>query len=148
MSITIQCVKDLQQCVGSIQECLSDFKSVYASFQENSFTPLLGNVDMKSICLNQLTKDVVNVNADAWSVSQRMHKMGQTISTLEKGLDFIKKRDLTFLQKEFNSFKTRVSDFIKLCQEMGCFGPQGQSDGDDTGKSKSQPLCRSGTETQ
>ena len=25
-----------------------------------------------------------------------------------------------------------MSDFIKLCQETGCFGPQGQSDGDDT----------------
>ena len=132
MSVTNQCVKDLQQCVGSIQECLSDFKSVYASFQENLFTPLLGNVDANSICLNQLTKDVVNVNEDVWAVSQRMHKMGQTISTLEKGLDFAKKKDLTSLQKEFNSFKTRLSDFIRLSQQMGLFGPHGQSDGDDT----------------
>ena len=93
MSITNQCVKDLQQCVGSIQEHLSDFKSVYASFWENLFTPLLGNVDANSICLNELTKDVANVNEDIRSVSQRMHKMGQTISTLEKGLDFTKKRD-------------------------------------------------------
>ena len=84
MSVTNQCVKDLQQCIGSIQECLYDFKSVYASFWENSFTPLLGNVDTNSICFDQLTKHVVNVNEDVWSVSQRMHKMGQTISTLEK----------------------------------------------------------------
>ena len=51
----------LQRNVKSIQKDLDEFQNVYTSFCENSFTPLLGNVDANNICLNELSKDVSSV---------------------------------------------------------------------------------------
>ena len=111
-------IKDLQQNVGSTQKNLDKFKNVYTSFQESSFVPLLGNVDTNNICLNDLSKDVTNVQENVWSITQKVHKMGQTMSSFEKGLDFVKSKELTPLQKDFNSFKSKVSDFIVSTSRM------------------------------
>ena len=72
-------------------------------------------MDANNICLNELSKDVMNVQENVWSITQKVHKMGQTMSSFEKSLDFVKSKKLTPLQKDFNSFKSKVSDFIDLC---------------------------------
>ena len=73
------------------------------------------NVDANSICLNELSKDVTNDQENVWSITLKVHKMGQTKSSFEKSLDFIKSKELTLLQKDFISFKSKVSEFIDLC---------------------------------
>ena len=95
-------IKDLQQNVESIQKNLNEFKTVYTSFQENSFIPLMGNVDANNICLNELSKDVMNVQENVWSITQKVHKMGQTMSSFEKSLDFIKSEELRTIAKGFH----------------------------------------------
>ena len=81
----------------------------------------MGNVDANNICLNELGKDVMNVQENVQSINQKVHKMGQTMSSFEKSLDFIKSKELTPLQRDFISFKSRLFNFIDLCQQKGCF---------------------------
>ena len=78
-------VKMLQQGVESTQTNLEEFKNVYSSFREKAFTPLLGNVDVNNLCLNELGKDVTTIQEDVRSLTLKVHKMGQTLSFLEKG---------------------------------------------------------------
>ena len=80
-------VKMLQQGVESTQSNLEEFKMVYTSFREKAFAPLLGNVDANNICVNELVKDVTSMRGDVWSLTQKVHKMSQTLSLLEKGMD-------------------------------------------------------------
>ena len=114
-------IKDLQQNVESTQKNLNEFKNVYTSFRESSFITLFGNVDTNNICLNELSKGVMCVQENVWSITQKVHKMGQTMSSFEKSLDFVKSKELTLLQKDFISFRSKVSDFIDLCWQAGCF---------------------------
>ena len=93
---------------------------MYTSFHEKSFVPLMGNVDTNNICLNELRKDVTNVQENVWSISQKVHKMGQTVSSFERSQDSINSKDLTQLKRDFISLKSRVLDFIDLCQQVGC----------------------------
>ena len=94
---------------------------MYTSFCEKSFAPLMGNVDTNSICLNELRKDVMNVQENVWSISQKVHKMGQTTSTIEKNVNTGSSKELTQLRRDFMSLYLRVSDFIELCQQVPCF---------------------------
>ena len=80
-------VKMLQQGVESTQSNLEEFKKVYTSFHEKAFAPLLGNVDANNLCVNELVKDVTSMRGDVWSLTQKVHKMSQTLSFLEKGTD-------------------------------------------------------------
>ena len=94
---------------------------MYTSFHEKSFAPLMGNVDTNSICLNELRKDVMNVQENVWSISQKVHKMGQTMSTIKKNMNTGSSKELTQLRRDFMSLCPRVSDFIELCQQVPCF---------------------------
>ena len=80
-------VKTLQQGVESTQSNLEEFKKVYTSFHEKAFAPLLGNVDTNNLCVNELVKDVMSMRGDVRSLTQKVHKMSQTLSLLEKGMD-------------------------------------------------------------
>ena len=124
-------VKDLQQNVESTEKDLNTFQNVYTSFHEKSFVPLMGNVDANNICLNELRKDVMNVQENVWSISQKVHKMGQTVSSFERSLDSINSKELTQLKRDFISLKSRVSDFIDLCQQVGCFESPGCQTADE-----------------
>ena len=114
-------VKDLQQNVESIQKNLNEFQNVYTSSHEKSFAPLMGNVHANSICLNELGKDVINVQENVWSISKKVHKMGQTTSTIKKNMNTRSSKELTQLRRDFMSLCLRVSDFIELCQQVPCF---------------------------
>ena len=81
-------VKMLQRGVEITRTDLEEFKNVYSSFCEKAFTPLLGNVDANNLCLNELGKDVTTIQEDVWSLTLKVHKMGQTLSSLEKGHEF------------------------------------------------------------
>ena len=63
----------------------------------------MGNVDANSICLNELGKDVMNVQENLWSISQKVHKMGQTTSTIEKNMNPMNSKELTQLRRDFMS---------------------------------------------
>ena len=78
-------VRTLQWGVESTRSNLEEFKNVYSSFHEKAFTPLLGNVDTNNLCLNELGKDVTSIQGDVQSLTQKVHKMSQTLSFLEKG---------------------------------------------------------------
>ena len=104
---------------------------MYTSFCEKSFVPLVGNVDTNNICLNELGKDVMNVQENVWSISQKVHKMGQTVSSFEKSLDSINNKELIQLKRDFISLKSRVLDFIDLCQQVGCFESLGCQTADE-----------------
>ena len=80
-------VKTLQQGVESTRSNLEEFKKVYTSFCEKAFAPLLGNVDANNLCVNELVKDVTFMRGDVQSLTQKVHKMSQTLSLLEKGMD-------------------------------------------------------------
>ena len=114
-------VKNLQQNVESIKKDLNEFQNVYTSFCEKSFTPLMGNVDANSICQNEVRKDVMNVQENLWSISQKVHKIGQTMSTIKKNMNPGSSKELTQLRRDFMSLHLRVSDFIELCQQVPCF---------------------------
>ena len=60
---------------------------MYTSFHEKAFAPLLGNVDTNNLCVNELVKDVTSMRGDVWSLTQKVHKMSQTLSLLGKGTD-------------------------------------------------------------
>ena len=94
---------------------------MYTSFHEKSFAPLMGNVDANSICLNKLGKDVTNIQENVWSTSQKVYKMGQTMSSIEKSMNARSSKELTQLRGDFISLHLRVSDFIDLCQQVGLF---------------------------
>ena len=80
-------VKTLQQGVESTRSNLEEFKKVYMSFREKAFAPLLGNVDANNLCVNELVKDVTSTRGDVRSLTQKVHKLSQTLSLLEKGTD-------------------------------------------------------------
>ena len=104
---------------------------MYTSFHEKSFALLMGNVDTNSICLNELRKDVMNVQENVWSISKKAHKMGQTVSFIEKCMNARSSKELTQLRGDFISLNSRVLDFIDLCQQVGCFESLGQRTTDD-----------------
>ena len=91
----------------------------------------MGNIDDNNICLNKLRKDVTNVQENVWSISQKVHKMGQTVSSFEKSLNSMNSKELTQLKRDFISLKLRVSDFIDLCQQLGCFESPGCQTADE-----------------
>ena len=101
-------VQDLQQNVKSIQKDLDEFRNVYTLFHENSFTPLLGNVDANNICLNELSKDVSSVQENVWSISQKVHKMSQAVYSIEKNMDVRCSKELTQLRGDFISLHSSV----------------------------------------
>ena len=91
---------------------------MYTSFHEKSFAPLMGNVDANSICLNELGKDVTK---KMYGLSVRVHKLGQTVSSIEKNMNTRCSKELMQLRRDFISLPLRVSDFIELCQQVACF---------------------------
>ena len=78
-------VKTLQWGVESTRSNLEEFKKVYTSFREKAFAPLLGNVDANNLCVNELVKDVTSTRGDVRSLTQKVQKLNQTLSLLEKG---------------------------------------------------------------
>ena len=78
-------VKTLQQGVESTRSNLEEFKRVYMLFREKAFAPLLGNVDANNLCVNELVKDVTSTRGDVRSLTQKVQKLTQTLSLLEKG---------------------------------------------------------------
>ena len=105
---------------------------MYTSFHENSFTPLLGNVDANNICLNELGKDVSSIQENVQSISQKVHKMSQAVYSIEKNMDFRCSKELTQLRGDFVSLHSRVSEFIDLCQQVACFESPCHRTADDT----------------
>ena len=103
-------VKMLQRGVEITQTDLEEFKNVYSSFHEKAFTPLLGNVDANNLCLNELGKDVTTIQEDVQSLTLKVHKMGQTLSSLEKGTN----PELTKLKPDVGSFQMKVLGFNDL----------------------------------
>ena len=81
----------------------------------------MGNVGANNICLNELGKDVMNVQENVWSISQKVHKMGQTMSTIKRNMNTGSSKELTQLRRDFMSLCLRVSDFIELCQQVPIF---------------------------
>ena len=122
-------VRMLQQGVESTRSNLEEFKNVYSSFCEKAFTPLLGNVDANSLCLNELGKDVTSIQGDVRSLTQKVHKMSQTLSFLEKGTN----PGFTKLRPDVGSPQTKMLGFDDSCQEgehsrfqrRGSFGTDG-----------------------
>ena len=51
--------------------------------------------------------------------------MGQMVSSFEKSLDFVNSKELTWLKRDFISLRSRVLDFIDLCQQVECFESPG-----------------------
>ena len=86
---------------------------MYSSFHEKAFTPLLGNVDTNSLCLNELGKDVTTIQENVWSLTLKVHKMGQTLSSLEKGMN----SEFSKLKPNEGSFQMKVLGFDDSCQE-------------------------------
>ena len=104
---------------------------MYSSFCEKAFTPLLGNVDTNNLCLNELGKDVTSIQGDVWSLTQKVHKMSQTLSFLEKGTN----PGFTKLKPDASSPQMKMLGFDDSCQEgehpgfqrQGSFGTDGAS---------------------
>ena len=106
-------VKMLQQGVENTQTDLEEFKNVYSSFREKAFTPLLGNVDTNSLCFNELGKDVTTIQEDVWSLTLKVHKMSQTLSSLEKSMN----SEFPKLKPDEGNFQMKVLGFNDSCQE-------------------------------
>ena len=106
-------VKMLQQGVESTRSNLEEFKKVYTSFREKAFAPLLGNVDANNLCVNELVKDVTSMRGDVRSLTQKVHKMSQTLSLLEKGTD----SGFPKLKPDVSSPQTKMLDFDDSCLE-------------------------------
>ena len=104
---------------------------MYTSFWEKAFTSLLGNVDANNLFLNELRRDVMSVKENVWSLTQKVDNMGQTVSSYEKSLDHVN-QELTQVKGDLLSLRTKVSDFIDLCQQAGYFKPQGHGSADDS----------------
>ena len=109
-------VKTFQWGVESTRTNLEEFKNVYLSFCEKAFTPLLGNVDANNLCLNELGKDVTTIQEDVQSLTLKVHKMGQTLSFLEKGTN----PEFTKLKPDVGSLQMKVLGFNDSCQEGEC----------------------------
>ena len=122
-------VKTLQREVESTQSNLEEFKNVYTSFHEKAFAPLLGNVDTNNLCVNELVKDVMSMKGDVQSLTQKVHKMSQTLSLLEKGTD----SGFPKLKPDVSSPQMKMLGFDDSCQEgehpgfqrWGSFGTDG-----------------------
>ena len=123
-------VKKLQRSVENMEKNLSEFQDVYTLFWEKAFTPLMGNVDANNLCLNELRRDVTAVKENVQSLTQKVDNMGQTVSSYEKNLDPVN-QELTQVKGDLLSFRTKVSDLIDLCQQVGCFKPQGHGSADE-----------------
>ena len=116
-------VRTLQWRVESTRSNLEEFKNVYSSFCEKAFTPLLGNVDANNLCLNELGKDVMSIKGDVWSLTQKVQKMSQTVSFLEKGMN----PGFPKLKPDVSSPQTKMLGFDDSCQEGEC--PRSQRQG-------------------
>ena len=102
---------------------------MYTSFHKKAFAPLLGNVDTNNLCVNELVKDVTSMKGDVWSLTQKVHRMSQTLSLLEKGMDsgFPKSKP------DVSSPQMKMLGFDDSCQEgehprlqrRGSFGTDG-----------------------
>ena len=122
-------VKMLQQGVESTRSNLEEFKKVYTSFHEKAFAPLLGNVDTNNLCVNELVKDVTSTRGDVRSLTQKVHKLSQTLSLLEKGMD----SGFPKLKPDVSSPQTKKLGFDDSClegehpgsQRQGSFGTDG-----------------------
>ena len=131
-------VKMLQWGVEIMQTDLEEFKNVYSSFCEKAFTPLLGNVDANNLCLNELGKDVTTIQEDVWSLTLKVHKMGQTLSSMEKGTN----PEFTKLKPDVGSFQTKVLGFNDSCQEGECSRLQRWGSPGEDGTGVSQNMAR------
>ena len=114
-------IKRLQCSVESLQDNLTKFRSVYTVFHEKSFVPLVGNVDANNLFLNELGKDITSIWENLHSLTQDVHKLCQTVYSSDKGVATDNSKELTQLKRDVSNLKTRVSEFIDLCQQMGCF---------------------------
>ena len=102
---------------------------MYTSFQEKAFAPLLGNVDANNLCVNELVKDVMSMRGDVWSLTQKVQKLNQTLSLLEKGTD----SGFPKLRPDVSSPQTKSLGFDDSCLEgvspgsrrRGSFGTDG-----------------------
>ena len=83
------------------------------SFQEKAFAPLLGNVDANNLCVNELVKDVMSMRGDVWSLTQKVQKLNQTLSLLEKGTD----SGFPKLRPDVSSPQTKSLGFDDSCLE-------------------------------
>ena len=92
---------------------MEEFKKVYTSFREKAFAPLLGNVDANNLCVNELVKDVTSMKGDVRSLTQKVHKMSQTLSLLEKGTD----SGFPKSQPDVSSPQTKMLGFDDSCHE-------------------------------
>ena len=104
---------------------------MYTSFQEKAFTPLLGNVDTNNLCLNELGRDVMSVKDNVHSLTQEVDNMRHAVSSYEKNLTPIN-QELTQVKGDLLGLQTKVSDFMELCQQVGCFKPQGHGSVEDS----------------
>ena len=81
--------------------------------------------------LMSFRRDVMSVKENVCSLTQKVDNMGQTVSSYEKNLDPVN-QELTQVKGDLLSLRTKVSDFIDLCQQVGCFEPQGCGSADDS----------------
>ena len=77
---------------------------------------------------------------NVWSLTQKVDNMGQTVSSYEKSLDHVN-QELTQVKGDLLSLRTKVSDFIDLCQQAGYFKPQGHGSADDSKVSMQCAYC-------
>ena len=108
-------IKTLQQGVESTRSNLEEFKKVYTSFREKAFAPLLGNVDANNLCVNELVKDVTSTRGDVLSLTQKVQKLNQTLSLLEKGTGSGSPK----LRSDFSSSQTKSLGSDDSCSEGG-----------------------------
>ena len=113
---------------------------MYTSFREKAFAPLLGNVDANNLCVNELVKDVMSMKGDVQSLTQKVHKMSQTLSLLEKGMD----SGFPKLQPDVSSPQMKMLGFDDSCQEGEHSGSQRQgflgTDGTDASQNITQTI--------
>ena len=85
--------------------------------------------DTNNLCLNELGKDVTSIKGDVRSLTQKVHKMSQTLSLLEKGTN----PGFSKLRPDVSSPQTKMLGFDDSCQEgehsgfqrWGSFGTDG-----------------------
>ena len=111
---------------------------MYSSFCEKAFTPLLGNVDANNLCLNELRKDVTTIQEDVQSLTQKVHKMGETLSSLEKSPN----PELLKLKSDVGSLQMKLLGFNDSCQEGGHSRLQRWGFPREDGTSVSQNMAR------
>ena len=104
---------------------------MYTLFWEKAFTPLLGNVDANNLCLNELGRDVMLVKDNVHSLTQEVDNMSHMVSSYERNLTPVN-QELTQVKGDLLGLRTKVSDFMDLCQQVGCFEPQGHGSVEDS----------------